>query len=259
MILEHSMGWDIVFYAQFPEREDASVRFRRVWAALDGREGFESLSSLAVLDGGDPSRPRLVLSDVLQASERVTRERVESLLLGALAPKDALRGTWRTRRGSARGATTVTVFGPEAIRPDWPVVPVDLTWDLGDWRRYVESGSGSWPTVEAVMRDLAALVEIGVTSIWGVDGDKVLAPEHLFAVYHRRPEQYRDDRGPSFPSVTISEEAVRAALEVGEDRGAIETEAGPIVFHRKLGAGRLVGFYEAMRGALEFLADEQTS
>jgi hypothetical protein len=251
------MGWDIVFHAQLAEREDPAARFRRVWEALDRREGFEPLSSFSVLADGDPSRRRVELSDVFAGAERVTPERVESLLREHDGPRVALQGTWRTRRGSARGAVTVTAFGREVARPDLPLRPVDLAWDVGDWRRYSPGGRDGWPSVDAVVADAATLVELGAESVWGVDGDKRLAPEHLYAVFHRDPERYRDDGGPPFPPVVITEECVRAALEVGDDRSAVETRAGPLVYHRELGGGRLVGFYAALQGAVEFLAGER--
>jgi len=100
-------------------------------------------------------------------------------------------------------------------------------------------------------------VELGADSIWGIDGDKILSPEHLYGVFHRHPNHYRDDGGPPFPPVPITWECVRAAIEVESDCSAVKTPWGPIVYHKELGAGRLIYFYEALLGAAEFLESEQ--
>lgn len=252
------MGWDIVFYARFPDREDPAVRFWRVMAALVRREGFEPLSSFAVLEDGDSLRKQMDLNDIFQGAERVTPQRVEAGLREHSGERIGFQGTWRTRRGGTHGAVTVTTFGAKVMRPDALPAPIDLMWDVGDSRRYVPGSKDDMPSVEAVMNDVAVLVELGADSIWGVDGDKVLSPDHLYAVFHRDPDRYRDDGGPPFPSIPIDEECVRAALEVGKDRRAVETPAGPIVYHMCLGQGRLTGFYDALQGAVEFAAREQS-
>lgn len=252
------MSWDIVFYARFPNRQNPVGRFRLVMNALGVRAGFEPLSSFAVLEEGDPFRKKVDLNDVFQGSERVTPARVEEALRAYSGANVAVQGVWRTRRGAARGAVTVTTFGDQGACSGPLPAPIDLTWDLGDWRRYAPEGKDDRPSIDDVMNDVAVMAALGADSIWGVDGDKILSPDHLYAVFHRDPNHYRGDGGPPFPPVPITDECVRAAVEVGDDRSAIETQAGLIVYHNALGAGSLSGFYDALLGAVEFLESEQS-
>jgi hypothetical protein len=252
------MGWDIVFYARFPDRQDPAIRFRQVMNALGQRPGFEPLSFFALLDEGDPLRRRIYLENDFQGAERVTTERVEEILGTYSGANIAFLGAWPTRRDGITGGVTVTTFGPQAA-PRGRSLPagIDLTWDLGDWRRYEPGGKGNYPSIADVMNDLAVVVELGAETIWGIDGDKIVSPDHLYSVFHRDPNHYRDDGGPLYPPIAITDECVRVAIEVGEDRSAIETPWGPIVYHKELGWGNLIGFYEALLGAVEFLENEQ--
>jgi hypothetical protein len=251
------MGWDIVFYARFKEREDPAVRFRQIMNALNHRDGFEPLSSFAVLDDGDPFRRQVELTDVFQGFERVMPERVESCLRELSGDRVGFRGMWRIRRGSIHGAVKVTTFGAKVARPEAPPAPIDMAWDVGDWRRYVPGGKDDLPSVDAIMNDVAVLVELGAESIWGVDADKVISPDHLYAVYHRDPDLYRHDGGPPLPPIRITEECVRAALDVSPEVSAVETPAGPIIYHKELGYGDLGYFYYALLGAAKYIFEEQ--
>jgi hypothetical protein len=253
------MGWDIVFYARFPDRLDPAIRFRQVMNALEQRSGFEPLSSFEVLEEGNPLRPLLDLNDVFQNSERVTPERVEAALRTYSSANIAFSGTWCTDRDGTSGVVSVTTFGAQATPPYRSLPsPIDLSWDLGDWRRYVAGGKGEMPSVDAVMNDLAVVVELGAESIWGVDGDKIISPDHLYGVFHRDPNDYRYDGGPDFPPIPIDEECVSIAIEIGADnRSAIETPWGPIVYHKELGAGRLGAFYSALLVEAEFLEEDE--
>jgi hypothetical protein len=251
------MGWDIVFYARFREREDPAARFRQVMSELGHRDGFEPLSSFAVLDDGDPLRMRVDLNDIFQGAEPVTAEQVETCLRELSGDRVGFRGVWRIRCGSVSGGVWVTTFGAKVALPNAPPPPIDLAWDIGDWRRYPPGGKEGKLSIDAVMNDVAVLVELGAESIWGVDADKIISPEHLYAVFHRDPDQYRHDGGPPFPPITIDEDCVRAALEVSSDLRAVETPSGPIIYHKELGYGNLRYFYYALLGAVEFLFEEQ--
>jgi hypothetical protein len=251
------MGWDIVFYARFKEREDPAVRFSHVMNALDRREGFEPLSSFAVLENGDPFRRRVELGDVFQDTEPVTTERVEACLRELSGDRVGFRGARRIRRGSVTGAVKITTFGAKVALPNIPPPPIDLAWDVGDWRRYLPEGKEGKLSVDAVMNDVAVLVELGAESIWGVDADKIITPEHLYAVFHRDLDQYRHDGGPSFPPIVIDEECVSVALETGDELSAVETATGPIIYHKELGFGNLDLFYYALLGAAKFIFEEQ--
>jgi hypothetical protein len=106
--------------------------------------------------------------------------------------------------------------------------------------------------------ELALLVRLGADSIWGLDQDRILAADHIHTVFHRDPEQYRNDGlNPPFPSIPIADDDIRTCLEVCPELRAIDTTAGPIIYHPELAASldaRLSVFYAALRGALEFAA-----
>lgn len=250
------MGWDIVFHVRFPERQDPARRFRSIRAALERLPGVEPLSSFEVLAGGDPLRRLADLNDVLDHAERVTEARVEACLTGMSGEDVGFRGIWRKRGApGTRTALLVTALGPRVELPGLAPPPVDAVWDLGDSRRYTREGRDGWPAIDEVMADLAVLVELGAESIWGLDADKVVSPEHLYAVFHREPDLYRHDRAAPFAPVVIPEEALRAAIEVRPDLRTVETPAGPVVYHEDLGAGRLRRFYDALEGAVEYAAE----
>jgi hypothetical protein len=148
---------------------------------------------------------------------------------------------------------TVTVFGPR-LRWLSPIPrPVDISWDVGDSRRYTVDGREDKPTVA----DVALLVDLGAESIWGVDGDLELSPHHLYAAFHRDLNAYRHDGvDEAFPFVPIDEDLVRLAAGARPFYRLVETPAGPIVYHEALGAGRLSDFYIALGGAMSADAEE---
>jgi hypothetical protein len=253
------MGWDIVFHARFPEREDPARRFRAIRSALEQRPGVEPLSSFEVLEGGDPLRPLVDLNDLFPRAEPVTEARVEACLSGMSSDSVGFSGIWR-KRGQPRDTPTstairVTALGAQARRPGYEPWPVDVVWDLFDSRRYTREGRLAYPTVDEVMADLVVLVELGAMSIWGLDADKVVAPESLYAVFHRDREDYRQDRAEPFAEGVIPEVALRVAIEMRPEVRIVKTSAGPIVYHEDLGGGRLWRFYDTLEDAVACAAE----
>lgn len=254
------MGWDIVFLAEFSTPELAASRFRRVWEALRQRPEYVRLSSFKVSKNVDLCSPEAELGDFPGSDCPASAEQV-SLLLGRYEQEDvAIAGTWRvegSRNGvSTRGGVTVATYGPALRNRVGLGRAIDVSWDVGDSRRHTVEGLERHPNVEQVMGNLPVLVELGAESIWEIDAEGVISPKHLYAVFHRDPNDYHlDGIEPPFPDALIDGEIVDIATEGRSYHRVVRTPNGPIVYHEELGAGHLSVFYAGLRGVL--LADAE--
>ena len=147
------MGWDIVFLAQFAVPQTASQRFRRICETLGGRPNFAKLTTFRVLSG---SAARLVeLGESGKSDGPVTQERVEALLQQYSSDDVAISGTWRVvgeRDGVAtKTGVIVSAYGPKLREHPRIGRPIDVSWDLGDSRRYTAEGKEDKSNVAQVM------------------------------------------------------------------------------------------------------------
>jgi hypothetical protein len=255
------MGWDIVFSATMSATADPAARFRALQAALARRGGFVKLWSFEVLDDLFwPRDPLARLDSDLQGATPVTDEGVASLLdRHGGSDNVAFSGAWETRGARAGVATMgiamITVLGAKLRWRGRLPRPIDITWDVGDSRRYTAKGKDDHPNVAQVISDLEVLVELGAESFWGVDADERLTPDNLYAVYHRDPNAYRHDGfHEPYRNVEIDNEWVRAGAEGNPRHTILETPGGPIVYAEALGEGRLNYFYSALAGILHVVA-----
>ncbi|MEM9190766.1 MAG: hypothetical protein AAGF12_16390 [Myxococcota bacterium] len=250
------MGWDIVFLAEFPTPEPAAARFRQIGKRLEGRPGGSELESFQILDVADPFRALIELGWRPGASGPATWERANELLIEHESSDVRIRATWRVlgcrQEKTTSGGVTVTAHPPDHRWDPRAGRPIDVVWDIGDSRRTTAGGRGDWPCVEESIAEVSLLVSLGATSIWGVDADRTIDPEHLFAVFHANPNDYHLDgfAHPSFPPHAISEEVVWFAAENLEEVRVLPTERGPLVHTRDLQRGRLSVFYAGMGGIL---------
>jgi hypothetical protein len=252
------VSWAVEFLVRLQQPPRPARLFRDLAALLSRTPTFGPLSTFQVIEGDYTSAPLIDLDDAIVGFPPPNAATVAAALARYSEAEDvAFKGAWRTTtavgpgESVVRGAVTVTVPGASFHWPTLPVRPLHIVWSVGDWRRYApyvgdsaEKRTSARAGVDAVIRDLAIVVELGAESIWAIDDHRVLHPEHVFAVYHRHPSHYRLDVPVGKPSTEPID--VYGALGTVDDISSIETGAGPIVYHPELGGGDLFPFYAAL-------------
>lgn len=257
------MGWDIVFFAEFPTPEPAVVRFWRVWKGIQQRPYPSVLTSVEILRGGDPLDTLVELGTGPGTVGPTTPERVGTLLDQYATANISVQATWKIagRRGDLDtiGGVTITTRSADHRKEPRLGRNIDVTWDTGDSRRTTPGGHDGRPNVEQVIADMSLLVELGAESIWGVGEERIIAPEHLHTVFHKHANDYHSDgfARPTFPPQPIDGDIVLLATEGLPNVRVLQTAQGPIVYTSDLKKDRLNMFYAGMGGILLALHEEE--
>lgn len=258
------MGWDIVFFAEFPTPEPAVLRFRRVWEGLQKRPHPSLLTSIKILRGGDNFDTLVELGAAQGTAGPTTPERVVSLLDQFASTSVSVRATWKIagRRGNLDtvGGVTITTRSLEHRKDSRFGRNIDVTWDIGDSRRTSPEGHDGRPNVQQVITDASLLVDLGAKSIWGIDANRRIEPEYMYAVFHKHADDYHSDgfAHPVFPAQPIDEDLVLLATGGLSYIQVLQTAQGPIVYTRDLKNDRLNVFYAGMGGMLLALHEEES-
>ncbi|MEM7606159.1 MAG: hypothetical protein AAF411_12460 [Myxococcota bacterium] len=257
------MGWDITFFAEFPSAAPACERFRHVWEAVERRDHESAMSSFKMLQSDGTIV--VELGTTPESSGRATAERLRALLRQFESEPVCVKATWRLqgRREDldTLGGVTVTVQGPEQRAEPSLGRDVDLIWDVGDSRRTTAEGSNGRPSASEVLADAALLTTIGAKSIWGVDANRKIVPEYLYAVFHRDLDDYRSDgfAHPAFAPHPVTEEHVLFAAENLPYVHVMQTDHGPFLFTNDFQNDRLSVFYAGLGGILLADYEEESS
>jgi hypothetical protein len=281
------MGWDIQFYVRFAGHEPPVRRFARAFEIVCAQPGTKGLCSFEmarrpasgpderVKVRGSPADVNLVRR-YLAAHADETGWHAEATwswqeIVHPEAGEPTVVGDTMTvavpRQVYLLGADVGAHLLPPGDAPD-------LVIDAFDYRRYfprVGDNHAWWQDlppdapecrlarlkIDALMRRLTPIVELGATSLWGVRGDDRFSPATIYTVFHRDPEHYRDDGAAlPLPDVRITNAVVQeAALRF--DYLWAPTAAGPIVYDARLGYGALDGLYASLRSRLEAKGDQE--
>jgi hypothetical protein len=258
------MGVDVIFNAVFPEPKPAAARFGELWNAISRRPEFGEPMDLKVYESSD--RDPHIAAVTGTASEPNVRVQMYRLLAEYRTDLFSFRASWRVR-GTRDGRSTsyrvaVSVRSPLVRHVPWFDRDVDLTWDLGDSSRYTPEGEDQRPNVEQVISDLQVLIELGTSSIWAAGPERVMNPLQLYAVYHRDPNDYRNDGlEQALPKWPIDEVHVEVAEEYArKDDGnqrLFACTAGPIIYSPLLERGTLNMFYTHLDRVLKADIEDQ--
>jgi hypothetical protein len=281
------MGWDIHFHLRFAERDPSLRRFARAFELVCAQPGTKALWAFEMV-----RRPATGPDERIAVNgERADAGEVRRLIGGRLdEPGWLAEATWTweeqvTLDDGSRAVVgdTIAVAAPRQTyrlgaqtSPDLlpPGGAPDLVVDAFDYRRYFPRDGDrhvSWhdlpadapacrlarAKIDALMRRLAPIVELGADSLWGMQGGDRFSPDTIYAVFHRDPERYRDDNAQApLPGVRITHDVVEEAA--GRfDCLCVPTSAGPIAYHARLGAGSLGGLYFGLGSRLEAKRDRE--
>lgn len=244
------MGVDIIFNADFPTPKPAAVRLGELWTAFSRRPEFSEPMNLRVFELTDSANPIAVVQGI--ASDANVRAAMTTLLTEYRADKYSVRANWgiqgaRDGRSTSYGVS-VTARSPLTRRDSGFDRDIDVTWDVGDSRRYTPEGRDNYPTVEQVISDLRGLIECGPGSVWAAGPDRAVNPLALYAVYHRDLNDYgRDGVERPFPKWAIDQVHIELADEYARNaegnQRILSTDVGPIVYSPLLVRGTLNMFY----------------
>jgi hypothetical protein len=244
------MGIDIVFKAIFPTAKPAAVRFVELCSVVSRSQSFRGPLELSVYESTNAGNPVSVCRS--NPSTPGLSDAMLRLVAEHGSDNYSFRSTWAIRGTRAGRVTTysvdVTARAPVARRQPGLERDVDVTWDIGDSRRYTPEGKDDYPDVEQVISDLRVLIELGASSVWASGPGRTLTPLELFAVYHRDPNDYRHDGLPQpLPQASIDEADIEVAEEYArkeqDSQRLLPTPAGPIVYSPLLVRGTLNMFY----------------
>jgi len=244
------MGIDVVFRTVFPEAKPAAVRFVELCSVMSQHPDFRGPVELEVYELTNSGNP--IATARGSASNHGINDEMRRIVAERATPQYSFRSTWtvqRTRHGRASSySIDVTARAPLARRaPDFER-DLDVIWDIGDSRRYTPEGVGDYPSVEEVIADLGLLVELGARSIWAAGPGDTLDPLQLYVVFHRDPNDFRDDGlARPLPPWPVDELDVEVAEEYArreqDTQRLLHSTAGPIIYSPLLVRGSLNMFY----------------
>jgi hypothetical protein len=242
---------DVIFNAVFPAPKPAALRFAELCDFFSLRLGCSGPYRVKVYELIDSGHA--VGKMDWSASDPKHLARVKEFLSKYEAEKYAVVGSWTMRckrDGHAiQYGVDLTTRSPLTRWVSRFDRDIDVTWDLGNVRRYIEHRDDQ-PDADQVIADLRALVEFGAASVWGA-ADSPLNPRELYAMYHRDPNEYRNDglpeplaNGPIEEAyVEVAAEYARERCDAGGGPRICASVAGPIVYSPKLAWGTLKLFY----------------
>lgn len=252
------MGVDITFNAVFPTPKTAATRFAELWGAFSKRHELSGPLGLRVYELINSANPVAVVKG--PASEPSFHAEMTRLLAEYGADKYSFRGSWGIQ-GVRDGRPTwydvhVTARSPLTRRDPGFGRDIDVTWDVGDSRRYTPEGKDDYPNVEQLIADLQVLIEFGASSVWAAGPDRIVNPLELYAVYHRDLNDYANDGVERpFSNWPIDVDHVEIAVEYArKDEGnqrLLTSDAGPIVYSPLLVRGTLNAFYTQLDRVLK--------
>jgi len=246
------MSLDVIFNAVFPTPKSAAARFAELWSLLAKRPAFHGPGQVRVYELIDTANPVAKVEGY--AADPAVAAKVRELLAEYAADKYSFAGSWGiqgTRKGQpTRYGVDVTIRSPLARHAPRCNRDIDITWDLGNSRRYTLAGKDDYPNAEQVISDLQELIELGASSVWA-STDALVNPLELYAVYHRNPNDYRDDGLPAplpkwpidVADVEVAAEYARKEYEKDDGLRLFATSGGPIVYSPQLARGTLNMFY----------------